>query len=286
MQKTILSVKGGMNVAAYAEKGMAGLAPNATVEGLEHDLHEIRKMLGSDQPNGKQLDMYEMARRDTKVSIEDTMYNMLSLSSQTYVDAQGQEKTGKGLFDHISLSEVGLDTIKAASKVAPIACIEIEVSPWERSAYDMGIVDYCAKEGIPILAYSPTGKGILAGTITSPDDLPQGDIRAHTDRFQKEHLSKNIELAQEIRKAAEAHSPPVTPTQLGLAWLIASGPTPGTIIPLPGTTKAARARENAAAATVTIDKDTQTTITKIITSFNTSGERYNEAARNHQALWG
>lgn len=275
-----------MNVAAYAEKGIPGLAADASVQALEHDLHEIRKMLGSDQPDGKQLDVYEMARRDTKVSVEETMYNMLSLSSQTYIDAQGQEQTGKGLFDHISLSEVGLETIQAASKVAPIACIEIEVSPWERAAYDLGIVDFCAKQDIPILAYSPTGKGMLAGNITSPADLPENDIRTHVDRFQKEHLTKNLELAHQIRKAAEAHSPPVTPTQLGLAWLIASGPTPGIIIPLPGTTKAARACENAAAATVSIDKATQSSINDVITSFNTSGGRYSEAARQHTALWG
>ncbi|PWZ00188.1 Aldo/keto reductase [Testicularia cyperi] len=285
--KTVLSVKGGMNVAAYSQKGMPGLQPDASVQHLEADLAEIRNQLGSDH-GGKHVDIYEMARIDPSTEIEDVMYNMLSLSSQTYTDKSGNQQTGKGLFDHISLSEVGLDSIKRASAVAPIACIEIEVSPWERSAYDMGIVDFCSQQHVPILAYSPTGKGMLAGTIQSPDDIPEGDPRKHMDRLAGENFTQNLKLAHEFRKAAEAHNPPVTPTQLGLAWLIQSSPDPTNpvIVPLPGTSKAARARENAQAATLHIDAETKSQIDSLISGFQVAGGRYNEAARQHSKLWG
>ncbi len=127
------------------------------MEGLEKDLRGIREQLGTDK-GGKEIDVYEMARRDPSASVTQIMYNMLSLSGETYTDADGKTVTGKGLFKHISLSELGLESIKEAVSVAPIACVELEVSPWELDAYNLGIVDYCSQQKIPILAYSPTAR--------------------------------------------------------------------------------------------------------------------------------
>ncbi|EST05024.1 NADP-dependent oxidoreductase domain protein [Kalmanozyma brasiliensis GHG001] len=280
--KTVLSVKGGMSISGYKEKGMGGLQPDSSVEGLEADLKGIREQLGTDQ-GGKEIDVYEMARRDPRSSVKQIMYNMLALSSETYTDENGKQVKGKGLFGHISLSELGLESIKEAVSVAPIACVELEVSPWELDAFNLGIVDYCAEQKIPILAYSPTGKGILSGNIQKPEDLPENDIRRHMDRLNGENLAKNLELANEFKTLAAQHQPEVTPTQLGLAWLIKSSDV---LVPLPGTSKAARAKENADAANIELDAQTMKKLDDKVKQFKTAGGRYNKAARDHLALWG
>lgn len=280
--KTILSVKGGLSIDLYREKGMAGFKFDSSLPALETDLRGIREQLGTDQ-GGKEIDVYEMARRDGKASVTDIMYNMLSLSSETYTDKQGKEVKGKGLFGHISLSELGLTSIQEAVKVAPIACVELEVSPWELEAYKLGIVDFCSQHKIPILAYSPTGKGLLTGTIKSVDDLPEGDIRKHMDRLNEENLEKNLRLAEVFIKAAKEQKPKeATPTQLGLAWLIASSDV---MVPLPGTSKSSRARENAEAANIKLSEETKKELDEKVKKFQVAGGRYNENARMHTPLW-
>lgn len=278
----MLSVKGGASIEAYRQKGMAGLGPDSSLATLEADLRGIREQLGTDQ-GGKKVDVYEMARRDPTASMTQIMYNMLSLSSQTYTDANGNKVTGKGLFDHIALSEVGLKSIQEATAVAPIVSVELEINPWELGAFEQGIVEYCSQHKIPILAYSPAGRGMLSGNIKTIDDLPEGDIRRHFDRLNSEHLQKNLELVHEFMRLAKEHKPELTPIQLGLAWLIASSDI---IIPLPGTSKASRARENAEAANIRLDAETKKKLDDKIKAFEVSGGRYNEAIRGHQALWG
>lgn len=280
--KTVLSVKGGMDTPAYQAKGMAGLKADASVEALEIDLRAIREHLGTDQ-GGKNVDVYEVARRDTSMSVTQAMLNMLSLSTQTYTDAEGNKVTGKGLFDHISLSELGLASIQEAVKAAPVACVELEVSPWELEVFTSGIVEFCEANNLPILAYSPIGKGLLTGTIKSAADIPEGDVRSHMDRLNKDNITKNLELANEFVQLAEKQSPKVTPAQLGLAWLVASSKV---MIPLPGTSKASRAKENAEAAAIKLDDQTKNELDQKVKQFKVAGGRYNEAARNNHALMG
>jgi pyridoxine 4-dehydrogenase len=273
-----------MNIQSYMKLGGAGLTADSSA--LQADLEAIHQHLGTDQ-GGKNVDVYECARRDLRFSVEENMYQLLSLSSQTYTNAEGCQQKGKGLFDHISLSEVGLETIQKAVKVAPIAFVEIEVSPWERTAFDLGIVDYCSQHQIPILAYSPLGKGLLSGDFTADQKFSDGDFRRIMDRLTGDNLRKNLELAQEFKKAAAEYTPPITPAQLGLVWLIASSPDPHNkvIIPLPGTSKAHRAKENADAATIHISPDVKARIDRIVGSFQPAGQRYHEGARKHNFLW-
>ncbi len=279
-EKTVLSVKGGIEIEDYRAKGMGGFKFDASVPALEAQLKAIRKQLGTDE-GGKEVDVYEMARRDENTSVTDTMYNMLSLSSATYTNAEGKEVKGKGLFGHISLSEVGLSTIKEAAKVAPIACVELEVNPWELEAYTSGIVDFCSEHKIPILAYSPNGRGLLH--INSSADLPEGDMRKAYDRFSDSNIETNLRLAEAFKKAAKEHKPEVTPTQLALAWLLASSDV---MVPLPGTTKASRAKENAEAGSVKLDAETKKKLDEQVKEFKVAGGRYNEGARQHTKLWG
>ncbi|EPQ26899.1 uncharacterized protein PFL1_05534 [Pseudozyma flocculosa PF-1] len=184
--RVFLSVKGGLHQPSFREKGIFGSFFDSTPSNLEEDLRHIRAHLGTDQ-GGKQIDFYEMARIDTKVPIEEAMQNLLSLSSQTYTDAKsGQEVRGKGLFHHISISEVGAETIRRAAKAAPLAFVEIEYSPFCRDADELGVVRVCEELQLPILAYSPVGKGMLTGAIKSRADLPEGDMRLTQDKFSEE----------------------------------------------------------------------------------------------------
>ncbi|KAN0065195.1 hypothetical protein ACQY0O_001692 [Thecaphora frezii] len=282
--KVYLSVKGGMHQPSFRERGLFGSAPDASVANLEEDLLAIRQQLGTDQ-GGKEIDFYEMARVDVKTPIEEAMQNLLSLSSQTYTDAKsGKQLKGKGLFHHISLSEIGAETIRKAAKVAPIAFVEIEYSPWQRDAEELGVIRACEELEVPILAYSPIGKGMLTGTIKSRKDIPEGDLRLMQDKFSEENFEKNLELARAFEEAARKHLPPCTAAQLALSWLIHQSRS-RIVIPLPGTSRADRLRENVAAASLELGAEDVAKVNRILESIQVHGGRYNESARQHQALW-
>lgn len=104
------------------------------------------------------------------------------------------------------------------------------------------------------------------------------------DRLNEQNLEQNLKLAEEFIKLAKEQKPKqVTPTQMGLAWLIASSDM---LVPLPGTSKASRARENAEAANVKLSEETQKELDEKVKEFKVAGGRYNEAARKRFALWG
>ncbi|PWN50923.1 Aldo/keto reductase [Violaceomyces palustris] len=282
-EKVVLSVKGGMDLENYAKVG--ALAPSAKIEVLEKDLNIIRQTLGTES-GGKEIDLYEMARVDRTIPIEEAMFNLLSLSSQTYKDPKtGEEKKGKGLFHHISLSEVGAQTIRKAAKVAPIAFVEIEYSPLERSAEELGVVKACEELGIVIAAYSPLGKGMFSGTLKSRSEIPQGDLRLRWDRFSEENFEKNLSLPQALEQVCSklASDQTVTPSQLTLAWLIQRSEK-RIIVPIPGTSKPDRVRENASSANVTLKESEIQEIDRILQNHKVHGDRYNQVIRQH-GLW-
>ncbi|SNX85012.1 uncharacterized protein MEPE_03721 [Melanopsichium pennsylvanicum] len=138
------------------------------------------------------------------------MYNMLPLLSETYKDAQGNQVQGKGLLKHVSVSKLGLSLIQEAVSIAPIACMELEISPWELKTFSQGNVDFCS-------SYLPTGKGTLLGDIQKVKDLLEGDMRCHVDRLNDDNLTQTVNLANKFKILAKGQKSEGTPTQLGLA---------------------------------------------------------------------
>lgn len=177
------------------------------------------------------VDLYYQHRVDPAIPIEDTVGAMAELVQQ-----------GKVRF--LGLSEASPATIRRAAAVHPISALQTEYSLWSRDP-EAEILATCRELGITFVPYSPLGRGFLTGQIRSVDDLAPDDWRRMSPRFQGENLKRNLELVARVEQVAkEKHC---TPAQLALAWLLAQGED---IVPIPGTRKAKRVEENAAAADV------------------------------------
>jgi aryl-alcohol dehydrogenase-like predicted oxidoreductase len=177
------------------------------------------------------IDLYYQHRVDPDTPIEDT------------VGAMGElVKAGKVRF--LGLSEAAPATIRRAHTVHPITALQTEYSLWSREPEE-SVLPTCRDLGIAFVAYSPLGRGFLTGRFRSPEDIPEGDWRRQNPRFQGENFRKNLDLVAAVEALAQKKG--CTPAQLALAWLLARGPE---IIPIPGSTRAERVKENAGAVRV------------------------------------
>ncbi len=201
------------------------------------------------------IDLYYQHRIDRAVPIEDTVGAMAELVH-----------AGKVRF--LGLSEAGATSLRRAHAVHPISALQSEWSLWTRDWEDDAFP--VARElGIGIVPYSPLGRGFLTGRFTSPDDLPAGDYRLTSPRFQAEHFAANRKLADTV--VAMAESKECTPAQLALAWVLSRGED---VVPIPGTTRLARLEENAAAVDVGLSASELATLAELLPRDAASGERY------------
>ena len=204
------------------------------------------------------IDLYYQHRVDAKTPIEDTVGAMTRLVEQ-------------GKVRYLGLSEAGIETIRRAQQVHPIAALQTEYSLWSREPED-GILDVCRELGIGFVAYSPLGRGFLTGQIKSFDDLAPDDYRRNAPRFQGENFQKNLEMVRRIEEiATEKHC---TPAQLALAWVLAQGED---IVPIPGTKRRKYLEENIGALQVEITPEDLRRIDDVAPKGATAGMRYPEA---------
>jgi aryl-alcohol dehydrogenase-like predicted oxidoreductase len=198
------------------------------------------------------VDLYYQHRVDRTVPIEETVGAMAEL-----VEA--------GKVRYLGLSEAGPETIRRAHVVHPISALQSEYSPFSRGV-EGEILDTLRELGIGLVAYSPLGRGFLAGRFSAPDELPEGDFRRTQPRFSGENLERNRELAERLRALADAKG--VTPAQLSLAWVLARG---ADVVPIPGTTRPANLEQNATAVQIEV---TETEIAVIDALGEAAGDRY------------
>lgn len=245
--KVVISIKGGYIPGTHQ---MDGSAAN-----VRRSIDECLKVLDGT----KKLDIFECARVDPKVPVEVTMR-----AAKEYIDS--------GKLGGICLSECGVDTIKRAAKVTKISGVEIEYSLWATEAKTNGVFETCKELGIPIIAYSPLGRGILSGQIKSLDDIPEDDFRRTLPRFSPENFPKNLELVAEVEKMAKRKG--CTAGQIALAWVKSQSEKDGNpvIIPIPGTVTVNRVQENLVHVDLS-DSDLQE-VDSILESFPPSGGRY------------
>ena len=246
--KVVINIKGATN---------PNLTPDGSEKGVRNSIDNCIRLLDGK----KKLDIFECARVDPKVPIETTMKTLAACVKE-------------GKITGISLSEVKAETIRRAHKIHPICGVEIELSLFQTEVLTNGVASTCAELGIPLIAYSPLGKGILTGQIKSPDDFPEGDFRKYVPRFSKENFPKNLELVKEVEKMAEAKG--CKPSQLALAWVLQLSEQEGmpTIIPIPGASSVARVEENM--GIVRLEKAEMERIAEILKSFEVVGDRYPE----------
>jgi aryl-alcohol dehydrogenase-like predicted oxidoreductase len=194
--------------------------PEYVRERIERSL----KLLGTDH-----VDLYYQHRVDPDVPIEETVGAMAELVKE-------------GKVRHLGLSEAAADTIRRAHAVHPISAVQTEWSVWEREI-EREVFPLTRELGIGIVPYSPLGRGMLTGRITSRDDLPEGDYRRKMPRFAPEAFEANLAAVETVREIARAHE--AAPGQVALAWLLAKADD---IVPIPGTLHVSRLEENSAAA--------------------------------------
>ena len=200
------------------------------------------------------IDIYYLHRMDADVPIEDTVGVMAEL-------------VAAGKIRHIGLSEVGADILRRAASVHPIAALQSEYSLWVREPEDE-IIPTCRELGIGFVPFSPLGRGFLTGTVSDNSSFAEGDRRRAHPRFLGESFDANLALAAKVTGLAAAKG--CTPAQLALAWLLHKG---GDIAPIPGTRRAPRIDENAAAADIALTPEEIDEIERNIPRGAASGDR-------------
>ncbi|KAI1378968.1 NADP-dependent oxidoreductase domain-containing protein [Hypoxylon crocopeplum] len=210
----------------------------------------------------KKIDVLGPARQDPNVPLEETLGAFREL-----VDA--------GKIGGVGISEAGAKTIEKANAIYPLSLVEVEFSLWTPDLLSNGVAATAKRLDIPLIAYSPLGRGFLTGQIKSVNDIPEGDIRRRFDRFQPENFDKNLELVDKLKSFAAKAG--VTPAQLALAWIRATSNSSqaGTIIPIPGATSSERVEENTKNAQLSPQEKTE--LDEVLASFTIQGGRYNAA---------
>jgi aryl-alcohol dehydrogenase-like predicted oxidoreductase len=203
------------------------------------------------------IDLYYQHRVDPNVPVEET------------VGAMGQ-LVSEGKVRYLGLSEAGSDTLRRASAEHPIAALQSEYSLWSRDPED-GVLATCRELQIGFVAYSPLGRGFLAGQVKRLEDLPEDDYRRTSPRFQGENIAKNLELVEHIEQTAKQKR--CSPGQLALAWVLAQGED---IVPIFGTKRRSYLEENLHALDVTLTGDDLKRIEEIAPRGVASGSRYPE----------
>jgi aryl-alcohol dehydrogenase-like predicted oxidoreductase len=181
-----------------------------------------------------------------------------------------KDLVGAGKVRRYGLSEAAEDTIRRAHAVQPVTAIQSEYNLWWRRPEE-GVLDTCAELGIGFVPFSPLGKGFLTGTVDTSTTFDSTDLRAQIPRFSGAARQHNLALVDEVRKAAAAKD--ATPGQVALAWLLAQRPW---IVPIPGTTKLHRLKENLDAATVTLTDKELADLSELSSRVPVEGGRYPE----------
>jgi aryl-alcohol dehydrogenase-like predicted oxidoreductase len=226
-----IATKGGLRLDRSTDGGAtAPVAYRRSVDGrpeyLKRACEASLRRLGTDV-----IDLYYLHRASDIVPIEDSVGAMAELV------ADGKVK-------HLGLSEVSPDTLRRAVAVHPIAALQTEWSLFTRDI-EAEILAACRDLHVGIVPYSPLGKGVLAGTVRSVDDLAETDGRRLHPRFQPGNLSANLAIVDRVAElAARKH---VTPAQLALAWVQHQGHD---VVPIPGASRPERVQENAGALDV------------------------------------
>ena len=201
------------------------------------------------------VDLYYQHRVDPDTPIEETVGAL----SQLVTD---------GKIKHIGLSEAGPETIRRAHAVHPITALQSEWSLWTRDP-EGEVLDTVRELGIGFVAYSPLGRGFLAGRFSGPDDLTEDDFRRRHPRMSGDNGEQNRRLADKVRELADAKG--CTPAQLALAWVLTRGDD---VVPIPGTKRRAYLEQNAAAADLELGDDELRELDHAFPPGVAAGQRY------------
>ena len=239
--------------------GLHGVDGKRVVDGrpetLKWSCEQSLKRLRTDH-----IDLFYLHRWDRNVPIEDSVGALADLVRAGKVRA-------------IGLSEVSAATLKRAHAVHPIAAVQTEYSLWTRNP-EIAVLEACRELGAAFVAFSPVARGFLAGSLRDVAVLEPKDLRRNMPRFEPANFAANLKLLDGFTAiAAELQC---TPAQLALAWVLSRGEH---VLAIPGTTKLAHLRENAAAADIGLSASTLARLDALINQRTVAGPRYDAAAQ-------
>jgi aryl-alcohol dehydrogenase-like predicted oxidoreductase len=203
------------------------------------------------------IDLFYQHRVDLDIPIED-------------VAGAVKDLIAEGKVKYFGLSEAGVQTIRRAHAVQPIAALQSEYSLWFREP-ERETLATLEELGIGFVPFSPLGKGFLTGTINDQTSFDKSDFRNVVPRFTPENRKANQAVVDLLRRIAEQKR--ATSAQVALAWLLAQKPW---IVPIPGTTKPERLAENIGAASITLSTEELRDVDKAAAKIAVQGARYPE----------
>ena len=256
----------GRTLAADREKfvlaskcGLHGVDGKRVVDGrpetLKWSCEQSLKRLRTDR-----IDLFYLHRWDRNVPIEDSVGALADLVREGKVRA-------------IGLSEVSAATLKRAHAVHPIAALQTEYSLWTRNP-EIAVLEACREIGAAFVAFSPVARGFLGGELRDVSTLDPKDLRRTMPRFEPANYAANLKLLDGF--VAIAAGLRCTPAQLALAWVLSRGEH---VVAIPGTTKRAHLRDNAAAADIGLSASTLAQLDALINPRSVAGGRYDAAAQ-------
>jgi aryl-alcohol dehydrogenase-like predicted oxidoreductase len=207
------------------------------------------------------IDLLYQHRVDPNVPIEDVAGTVKDL-----IEA--------GKVKHFGLSEAGVQTIRRAHAVQPVAALQSEYSLWWREP-ETEVIPTLEELGIGFVPFSPLGKGFLTGAISESTTFDSTDYRNSNPRFTPEARKANQSLVDLL--AGIANRKRVTSAQIALAWLLAQKPW---MVPIPGTTKLHRLEENIGAAAVSLTPEDLQSIETVLADVKVEGDRYPAHLKN------
>ncbi len=245
-EQVVIATKFGFRIENGASTGVNS-DPAHIREAVEGSL----RRLGTDY-----IDLLYQHRIDPQVPIEDVVGTMADLVRE-------------GKVRYLGLSEAGVANIRRAHAVHPISALQSEYSLWERNL-EADVLPALRELGIGLVAFSPLGRGFLAGTAKRAEDYPASDFRHLDPRLQGANFDANVAAAAIVADLARARN--VTPGQVALAWALHKGDD---IVPIPGTKRRAYLEQNVAAAGIVLDVTELSQLDRALTQV--AGPRYNAA---------
>jgi aryl-alcohol dehydrogenase-like predicted oxidoreductase len=252
--RVVIATKFGYRISDQGQGAARMVGLDSRPEHVKAVAEASLKRLGTDV-----IDLYYQHRVDPNVPIEDTVGAMAELVRE------GKVRT-------LGLSEASAATIRRAHAVHPIAAVQSEYSLWSREP-EAEVLPACRELGIGFVPYSPLGRGLLTGTIRTPETLGDGDWRKTLPRFQANNMAANAAAIDALAKIAATKG--ITSAQLALAWVLHQGDF---IVPIPGARKMRHLEDNTAAAQIMLDAGELAAIGEALSPAKVAGKRYTDAA--------
>lgn len=202
------------------------------------------------------IDLYYAHRIDPNVPVEEMVGGMAELVTQ-------------GKVRYLGLSEASANSLRKANAVHPIAALQSEYSILSRDV-EKDILPTCKELGITFVPFSPLARGLMTNTLILKE-LPEDDFRKGLPRYQQKYQENNQNLAQAFAELAAKKG--CTPAQMALAWLLGKGDN---VIPIPGTKKREKLKDNAGSVDVTLSNQDLKDIEDVLERYPEVGNRYNE----------